>query len=287
MTTPRKQMDESNKVYKDIMQTNLKLISDDMISQLMRAYNKASRKDQPNAVNSVKMRGHGNYLLELKTATALASSDAIDLAIEQLDMTSKDFKFSDEIKLGEFDDLPKGIRTKLNKRVTLTIGAQLTDIEKNIYFEYLDEIDRTDSAIELEEALKGASSKYIEGNSISVGAQLLSSYTVNDSRTEVFFSEEGKAGMDALRFENPSPVANICINLNGQIFSADQKSAAQYFPPLHFNCKSVLIPIPKGKLGKREITKLEPKGTPTEIANANNSKQFSENEIILKCPCCG
>ena len=287
MATPRKQMDESNKVFKEIMQSNLKLISDDMIAQLIKEYKKLSRSDQPNAVNSVKMRGQGNYSLELKTATALSSSDAIELAIDQLDMKPSDFKFSDEIKLGEFDDLPKGLRVKLNKRVVLTIGAQLSDIEKNLFFEYLDEIDRTDSIIEIEEALEETATKYIQGNSVSVGSQLLSSYTVNDSRNEVFFSDEGKAGMDALRFENPSPVADICISLNGQIFSADQGSAAQYFPPLHFNCKSVLIPIPKGRLGNREIVKLEPQGTPTEVAAAKKSKQFSDNEVIIKCPCCG
>lgn len=286
MATPRRQMTDAEKSFKEIMKGNLTSISSDMISQLMKEYSKLPRKDQPNAVNSVTIKGHGLYREELKAATSTVAYDAMLLAIDQLDMKESDFKLSEEIKLGDFDKLPGGLKIRVNKRVLLTIGAQLSDIEKNLFFEYLDEIDRTDSAIEIEEALREAAGKYIDGSSISTGAQLLSSYTVNDSRSEVFFSEEGKAGMDALRFENPSPVADICINLNGQIFDPNQGSAAQYFPPLHFGCKSILIPIPKGKLGKRQVTKLQPKGTPTQIAAAIKSKQFSEESEIVKCPYC-
>jgi len=97
---------------------------------------------------------------------------------------------------------------------------------------------------------------------------------VNNVRTEFLFEADSLEQIEAFEFVNGDPVSEICQNLAGTIFFKDDPESFQFFPPLHFNCKSYVRPLIKVPRGK-EIQKLQP-----STQKARDSIQFAEH----KCP---
>jgi hypothetical protein len=84
------------------------------------------------------------------------------------------------------------------------------------------------------------------GMSIDAAAGDLVAQVTQNSRNSFFFEPEVLEKIESFTFTNEDPVSEICQNLNGQTFSAIDPNAEQFYPPLHHNCKSRIVPNEKG-----------------------------------------
>jgi hypothetical protein len=169
------------------------------------------------------------------------------------------------------DDLPPDLQKKLQKQSQLLVDTQLQDLQKNLFFQYTDSYDTTDDMGLLQHDLEQTAMEFIDGTSVSAGSDLLAAKVVNDARNAFFFDKDVLEQVDAFVFTNGDPVTPICQDLNGTVFAKDDPNMFRYTPPLHWNCKSYIEPIPAGQLGDREIEMLKP-----STKSLEDSIQFSE-----------
>lgn len=231
-----------------------------MVKQIMA---RARRKKDLTAIKEIAWPGEMAYRKKILDALAIIALDAIKQARAELPKASK-VKLAEEIESIKFDsttifdELPAALRKQLNKQAELLVGTQLNDLEKAIFYQYADAFDTTDDLAILEDDLTGAAMEYIDGQGVSAGSNLLSAKVVNEARSAFFFDSEVLEQVDAFKFTNGDPVTPICNDLNGTIFAKDDPEMFRYTPPLHWNCKSYIEPVPAGELGNREIKKLRP-----------------------------
>ena len=280
--TPKKLMKEAAVSLQEIMTEHLTEISAEMVRQFMARW-RAGKE----SVAEVKWPGEMSYYDDIKTALTLLATDAINSA-------RKEVPAAKNIKLGHveegiqfaattviFSALPTEVQNYIIKQTQLLVGSHLGDLEKNLKFQYADSFGTTDSEGTMEDDLSNVCVEFIEGNSVRAGANLLSSKTVNESRSAFFMDDDVLEELDAFEFVNGDPVTPVCQDLAGTIFAKDDPNMFRYTPPLHWNCKSYIQPILKGKLGKRDIDRLKPSTKKLE-----DSIQFSDAGLGCNCGSC-
>jgi SPP1 gp7 family putative phage head morphogenesis protein len=270
-----KDISEASKALKEIMSEELAKIGNDLISQVMRQAKQLTPSQRLKAISGLSPKGVRAYTDLIKTALST-------IALESLEKVKKEIPKKknvalvenlNSIQLDEFDRLPAKLRKKIQAQTQLLIGKQIGDIQKVIEFAYTTAEDETDSLEQIEADLNESAIGWIDGTAIESGAALNASTVINSARNAFFFDDEVLEEVDAFQFVNGDPVTQICNDLAGTIFSKDDPAADRYFPPLHFNCKSYIVPILKGNLGSREIEKLKPSKKSLE-----QQVQFSEHD---------
>jgi SPP1 gp7 family putative phage head morphogenesis protein len=118
--------------------------------------------------------------------------------------------------------------------------------------------DETDSLEQIQADLNDSAIGWLDGTALETGASLNASTIINSARNAFFFDDQVLEEVEAFEFVNGDPVTEICQDLNGTVFAKDDPAADRYMPPLHWNCKSYIVPILKGNLGNKEIEKLKP-----------------------------
>ena len=70
----------------------------------------------------------------------------------------------------------------------------------------------------------------------------------NDARLEYFTDPALDGFVEALEYSAilDENTTDICEELNGEVWAADSDTVAQYNPPNHFNCRSIMVPIVEG-----------------------------------------
>ena len=121
---------------------------------------------------------------------------------------------------------------------------------------------------------------FIDGPSVRAGAPLTAHQAIGEARSSFFLDDDVRKEIAAFEFVNnyPKDRTPICSELNGTIFSIDDPNMFKFTPPLHWNCRSVILPILAGDLKGRKIKKLK-------IKKANEKYlQFSEKlkDFILE-----
>lgn len=275
--TPRMEIKEAGKILTDLFTEELSKIGDEMVKQAMSAW-----RDGKKSLGELKWPGEMEYRARVRDTLTLLASQSILKARSEVPK-AKNVKLFDEnesILFAAtsliFDKLPKDVRDFITKQCDLLVGTQLGDLERNLKFQYLDSFGTTDSELLFEEDMTEVCVDYIDGNSVRNGANLLASKTVNEARQAFFFDDETLEEIDAFEFVNGDPVTDICNDLAGKVFAKDDPNMWRYTPPLHWNCKSYIVPILKGKLGRREIEKLKP-----------STKKLEEQIQFSECGCCG
>jgi len=279
--TPKRLINESAKLLKQVMQAGLEVAADEMVAARVREFEQSSVAGELKGLTQVTEKGMNTYRIALKDAFTVIANDALKLAKKELPGVK--FKFAEEtLKLSVFenadifDTFPLSLRTRINAQSALMARTHFSDLQKEIDFQYLNSQPYTDSAAIIRGDLNDAASSYIEGPATSSGSVTSAATLVNETRNEVFFEPEVLEQIEAFEFMNGDPVSEICQNLAGTVFEKDDPEAAQFYPPLHFNCKSWLRPllrVPKGK----EIVKLRP-----STQAARDSIQFDENHSHCK-----
>lgn len=279
----RKDIKEAADALRGVMSEGLSVIAAGMIGQIMANVKSLPPSRHLEAIKGLSTKGVNEYKQKLLDALAVIAMDALDQARREVP-GAKNVRLAGEepesVKLGEFERLPSKIRKRVLAQSQLLIGTQTADLEKAVFFQFSSSFDTTDSLELLEDDLASAAEDYILGSSVIAGANATAASTINQSRNAFFLDDTVTEQLDAFEFTNGDPVSPICTDLAGTIFSADDPDLNRYWPPLHWNCKSYILPVPKGDLGNREIVPLAT--VPTKAGRA--SIQFSES----KCSCgCG
>lgn len=261
------QIIEGSKIIEEIMLTHLEKISANFIDDVMAKYKSLPDANKLNAIVGLKPTGVEEYKKDLLDSLSDLSVDALNLAKKEVPK-AKNVKFAEPTS---FSKLPKDLQKKLIARNELLIGKQLGDLQKVIEFAYAANEGVYDSPNELESQLNDSAVGWLDGTSVSSGAELTTATIISDAREAFFFEDDVLDEIDAFEFVNMDPVTPICQDLAGTVFDKEDPDLFKYTPPLHWNCKSYIRPILKGNLGGREIEKLKPSSKALE-----DSIQFHE-----------
>ncbi len=270
----RKEITEASKALKELMNDELASIAEDMISQVMGKAKGLTPGERLKAVSGLTPRGLRRYTDVLRTAFSVIAFDTLTRARNEVPK-KKNVSLADctdAVFLDEFDRLPPGIRKKILTSTQLLVGKQIGDLQKVIEFAYITAEDETDSLEQIEKDLNDSAIGWLDGTAIESGATLNAATIINSARNAFFFDDEVLEEVEAFQFVNGDPVSEICNDLAGTIFSKDDPSADRFFPPLHYNCKSSIMPILKGNLNGRAIESLKPSRKALE-----DKVQFSEH----------
>lgn len=278
----RKHIQSTATELQSIMQDNLKKIAASMIDQVIINLRKLPNSQRYDATKNIPQPGTRQYASELMDALAASSFEALKQVRSEVpkarNVKLKEWN-EDALMLGDWSKLPPSIRNKLNRQVGLIIDTQTSDLEKALYFQFGHSVDSTESPDLVSKDMQNAGDDYIEGNAIESGATTIAAQVVNESRNAFLLDDSVSEELDALEFVNGDPVSEICQDLAGSVFLADDPEAQRYMPPLHWRCKSYILPILKGDLGDTEVTGLRPSTKEIE-----DTIQFSEMSA-QKCSC--
>ncbi len=266
----KKLIRDSSRELEAIMQEGLAVIADNLIGQVMSSARQLPNSRRLEAIKGLEPKGIQDYRSNILDAMALVATDAINEARKEVPKAKK-------VKLAEVDKLPPKLRDKVKTRMGLLVGKQIGDLLKVIEFAYTTNEDTTDSDNTVEEDIRDSALGFLDSTALKMGASITAATVVNEAREAFFFDDDVLEEIDAFQFKNGDPVTPICQDLDGTIFAKDDPDAFRFTPPLHWNCKSFIVPILKGGLGSRETEKLKPSKKSLE-----DDIQFSDIFSIVK-----
>lgn len=271
---------DNTAALKAVMQEHLKVIGDGMVDQIISKLKNLPDAQRLNAIKDTQWKGQQAYKDALLSAMAVVAFGALKQVRKEVPKAAHVKLAEDEESwlMGEFDNLPPALRKKMKGQFDLLVRTQLEDLEKTIQFQFLNSVDSTDSLDTVADDLYGVSDDFLSSARVVAGSASTTAQVVAETRTSFFDDEEVAAQIDAFEFVNGDPVSEICQDLAGTVFSKDDPDRFRYTPPLHFNCKSYIVPILAGSLGDREIEKLQPSSK--RIAD---TIQFAE-KVSCGCP---
>jgi SPP1 gp7 family putative phage head morphogenesis protein len=275
-----KSIREGSVALTQIMREQLPIIAEGFISQVMAKAKKLTPSQRLKAISGLEVRGGQEYKNLIKTGLAILAFDALQQARKEVP-SKKNLRLSDmedSIQLGEFERLPPKLQKKITSQTQLLVGKQIGDLQKVIEFAYATAEEETDSLEQIRQDLDDSAIGWIDGTAVESGAALNAATIINSARNAFFFDDSVLEEVEAFEFVNGDPVTDICQDLAGTIFSKDDPAADRYFPPLHWNCKSYIVPILTGNLNGRDIEKLAPSKKSLE-----DEIQFSEH---FESGCC-
>lgn len=255
----KKQIEAGKAQLKLSMQKGLKEMGQDLISQVMAKVKRLPQSQQLQAIKSLNINGVNSYKAEIQGALAHIATNSINQARKEIPK-KKHVKLSENegsFRFSEFDQLPSGVQKKVQAQSQLLVDSQLADLEKAVFFQFSHSVDSTDADPVLESDMQGSVDFYIGGASVDAAAGNSTALIVNQARNAFFFDDEVLDEVESFTFTNGDPVSPICQDLAGQTFAKDDPEAQRYFPPLHHNCKSYLVPNLVGGRSK-EIGDLSP-----------------------------
>lgn len=264
-------INDSSRLLRQVMEMGLETAAEQIISQRVKEFNNATPSKESKAISKSIEKGMSNYRLALKDALTVIANDARSSAKKEL--KGVDFKFAELKNKDLFELLPFEVRNRIDAQATLLSRTQFADLQKEIDFQYLSSQPATSSPAVIRMDLEDAAESYVSGPAVSSGSVSTAASTVNETRNQLFFEPEVLDQVEAFEFVNGDPVSAICQNLAGKVFRKDDPEAAQFYPPLHFNCKSYIRPllrVPKNK----EVVRLRP-----TTQKARNAIQFHENKL--------
>lgn len=257
---PQKLIKNSAKELRVFMQENLEDIAASMISAIMVKYRKLPVASKINATKNLAYTGQGKYKTNLREAFSIVSRDGIDTAKENVPA---------KIQFAEYDKLPAKIRRQMDAKSLNFVGAQVADLQKQVFFEFNHKVDVVD-AVALEKNMIVTADNYIKGPVITTGAKQAAGAIVNESRQAYFNEQDVADKIQAYQYINVVPNAAICVDLQNKILDANDPALATLQPPFHFNCDGYWLAILKSTKKEVETEKFVPS------KKAQSSIQFAE-----------
>lgn len=268
-----KHIREAGEALAEILRERLAEVADDLISQVITKAKRLTSANKLDAIKGLSPRGVNDYKAAVKKALSVTALHALDQVRKEIPKAKnvRLCEHEDSIQLDEFDRLPPSIQKKIQSMQMLLTGKQLGDLQKVIEFAYAQAEEETEDLADIEQQLNDSVLSWLDSTAMDAGAELQASTIINSVRSAFYADQDVSQEIEALQFVNGDPVTEICQDLAGTIFAKDDPGADQWQPPLHWNCKSYIVPILVGKLGNREIEKLQP--STRRIAD---QKQFHE-----------
>jgi hypothetical protein len=256
-------------IYYDMLQRTNKYL--DKASEVLQKTKKIGRR---NALAKIdipdKKLLKDDLLLSMARVTALATQNV-----------KKELGLNPNLKLDELEDLLQTLtpesRAKLNTEIQAVTQTQDDEFKKRMFFIASQKIDTTDSVDALVADMRKARDSYINSGAFKVVATNLVSGSVNTARNSVFQTPEVFEEIESFEIVNPSPVAPICKELAGRVFTKDEY-LTQDLPPYHHNCETTVKAQLKGQKNIKPVNTLglTPTGTPDQVEAILKSKTFTE-----------
>lgn len=276
-----KLLNDSEAASLDVMQSNLASLADSLINKIMAKELGLSKSNKLDAVKDVTASGINEYKRELLDLLTVIAYESLRLAkkqvpkakfaLSEIDYSNILFVESKRVKKLKssavknkrietmWKKLPAKVRKRLKIQQELLVKTQLSDLEKAIFFSYTSAVNQELSPDEIAKSLEENAEGFITGPSVRAGAPLTAHEAISEARSAFFADPEVEKEIEAFEFVNnfPKDRTPICEQLNGTIFSKDDPNKFKFTPPLHFNCRSMIMPIIIGDLKGRKIGKLK------------------------------
>ncbi len=295
----RKELDrllrDSEKAVLDVMQSNLSYIGDSLINKVMAKESGLSNALKLDAIKGIDASGLNEYkddLLDVLTIIAyetlrqtkkevpkakyeLSENKIYSVQFVEsktVKKATKKIKKTDKKIETMWKKLPAKIRRQLKTQQELLVKTQLSDLEKAVYFQYTTSVGQQKKINEVKKDMIENAEDFIDGPSVRAGAPLTAHQAIGEARNAFFLDDDVLREIAAFEFVNNyiQDRTPICEELNGTIFAKDDPNMFKFTPPLHWNCRSMILPILTGDLKGRKIKKLK-------IKKANEKYlQFSE-----------
>lgn len=244
----RRQWDENKVAVKETMQRGLKKIADNMLAAIEKNYNASSESNYIGAAAGLEYSGKAEYLAALKNLFAAIATEAVLEARKEVP-SKKNIKLVEQVealKFGDFEKLPPFLKN-LVAAMAKQMESQVADLEKIVTFQYTSSAPSTTDFRVIKKDIEDKVDAFLDGSvasgaSIDAAAGNAVANVTQQSRNEFFFSDEVLPEIESFTFTNEDPVSKICEDLAGTTFAASDAEAERYFPPLHHNCKSRLVP---------------------------------------------
>lgn len=255
------QFDSNKDKIKSLMQAQLEKMYEDLKGVLRAKYKSLSGSSKILAATKVEMPGVAQYRALLRDQLAKVAVQSIANA-RKLVPNAKNVKLNERIRLADsdFDALPPAVRRLIDAQSTLISDTQAQDIEKAVFFQFTasastkDDIDAILNDVDenVEPMIEGSTKG---GMSVDAAAGDVVAQITQNSAREFFFTPEVLDEIESFTFFNEDPVSDICQELNGTTFAADDPDLDEYSPPLHHNCKSRIVPNLVGAKDNPDIDK--------------------------------
>jgi len=238
-------LNQGSQVFRKLMQSQLKDISDKMIDRIGNKLKKAPKSKWQVIARNEELTGLKQYKDALTGGLVIVSTSALGAARSII-------PGGDKIKLAstfdkQFKELPPQTREMIKTEVSLLADTQASDIEKNILFALTGNINTTEDANILIDDMKESRNKYLTSPAVVAAAGNAVASIFNQTQIEFYQAPDVLEQIEAFEFINADPVSPICKDLSnngsGQIFRKDDPQSARFLPPLHHNCKSYILPV--------------------------------------------
>jgi hypothetical protein len=273
----KKVIEEDSKQLEKFMKKSLHDRSEKMIDEIGRIFDKNSVKQTRYKAFRLSLTGEKEYKNQLLVMFDDIANDAQRATLKEIG-EPQNKKFAKKKKL--FKGLPKDLKEKITSEVDLIVASQDADMKKQILFTFSAKVDNEASAEKLVQEMKRSRDAYLEGPAVTAGSSNFVSEIVNKTRFAIFQEPEFFEEIESFMFFNPDAVSAICQNLHGKVFKKGDPDANEFLPPLHHNCKSIIVPQWAGDKKNvplptaKEYVGLMPTGTEEEVARAMKSKGF-------------
>jgi hypothetical protein len=276
-----KPKDNATKLIKQESKKIDELIYKDMLQRTNKYLNKAQ-----DVLKKTKKNGRRNALAKIDIPDKKLLKDDLLAGMARVtaiatEDVKKELGLNPNLKLDELEDLLNSLtpesRAKLKTEIEAVTQTQDDEFKKRMFFIASQKIDTTDSVDALVADMRKARDNYINSGAFKVVATNLVSGSVNTARNSVFQTPEVFEEIESFEIVNPSPVAPICKELAGRVFTKDEY-LTQDLPPYHHNCETTVKAQLKGQKNIKPINPLglTPTGTPDQVEAILKSKTFTE-----------
>jgi SPP1 gp7 family putative phage head morphogenesis protein len=142
------------------------------------------------------------------------------------------------------NDLTFTSRQKLQAKAQSILDVQVSDLRKATVLQFGSSFPSTDDDEVLRKDMTDSVRKTINGPMTTTGPDILGSQVVNEGRLDAAqeIQEEGLDEVESYTFVavDDDRTTDICLELNGRTFAANDPDVDKYSPPLHHNCRSYL-----------------------------------------------
>jgi|TARA_R100000479_G_scaffold172516_1_gene117233 SPP1 gp7 family putative phage head morphogenesis protein len=282
----RKELDlllkDSEKAVLDVMQSNLAFIGDSLINKVVAKESGLSNAKKLDAIKGVDASGLNEYKDDLLDVLTIIAYETLrqrkkevpkaKYELSEKDIYSIQFVESKTVKKATkkvkktnkrietmWKKLPAKVRRRIKTQQELLVKTQLADLEKAIYFQYTTSTAQEKAINQVKKDMQDNAEDFIEGPSVRAGAPLTAHQTISEASSAFFTDPEVDKEIEAFEFVNnyTQDRTPICEELNGTIFAKDDPNLMKFTPPLHWNCRSLILPILVGDLKGRKIEKLK------------------------------
>ena len=252
------QLDQSALLVAQAMQENLKVRAEEFAARLIKDMKSVTPEQWRKVIrNQDEFKKPNEYNKKLQKVLAEVAGRAIAQARNEVPGGRK-AKFCDGLKsrltLAEIDDvfagLPKALVELIVTYSQLVAEDQFTDIRSSILFAANSGVAETADIALITKQVQDAIDLKIVGAgesgiaaSIQSSSTIMSTQTYNTARDEFFQSPDVVGSIVAYQFQNTDPKTPICKDLVSRVFDRKDPKNKPFLPPLHYNCKSYIVPI--------------------------------------------